>query len=371
MARARPFSLEEARIAWIRRLESRTTARRVPVGIGDDAALYRARPGWDVVATVDAQAEGTHFERDWLSFAELGARAVSASVSDLAAMAATGGALLVSILLSDDVSEPEFRALARGIHDAARRYDTPIIGGNLSRGPLSVSVTSLGEVERGRAILRHGASPGDELWVTGSPGLARLGLLALSGEAPALRQSDAVRAWRRPQARLNEARWLARRWPITALIDLSDGLGRDLSHLAEDASGKPRIGFEIDRARLEELEPTSRLARKAGLDPALVALAGGEDYELCFTSRPRSRALESARRFVARFGVALERIGTAVEQPGIAFVDASGRRTPVRADTFEHFARVARDDRVDQDETGARSRANDQPSSDETSKRRR
>lgn len=345
MARSRPrsraLSLEEARIAWIDELASRAPLDQVPIGIGDDAAVWRPSSGRDVVATVDVQVAETHFRREWLTLEEAGARAVSASVSDLAAMAAVPGVLLVSLLVDDTLSEREFRSLARGIEAAARRYGAPVVGGNLSRGPLSITVTSLGEVERGRAIRRGTLSPGDEIWVTGSPGLARLGLFALSGRIARRGAQAAIRAWRQPVARLAEARWLAQHWALTSLLDLSDGLASDLPHLAVDGAEHPRAGIEVERAQLALLEPTRRLATRAGLDPASIALGGGEDYELCFACTPRRGADRAARAFEKRFELPLTRIGRAVETRGVRIVEPSGTSVPLRAEhfeTFDHFA---------------------------------
>ena len=147
-------SREDEWIEWIRKQVGPAPSQRFPLGIGDDAALWRPPPRSDVVLTVDCQAAGTHFERGWLKPRELGFRAVSSSVSDLAAMAARPGALLVSLLIDERLRPSGFRELYRGICEASSMYSMPVVGGNVARGPLSVTVTALGSVERRGAWVR-------------------------------------------------------------------------------------------------------------------------------------------------------------------------------------------------------------------------
>jgi thiamine-monophosphate kinase len=340
-----PSSVEDSWIAYLRDRTPQAPTRRMPVGIGDDAAIWRPRPGWDVVLTVDAQAEGTHFRRDWIRLAEIGRRAVSASVSDLAAMAAEPGAILVSILADASLDDAGFRSLYSGIISGARRYGIAIAGGNISRGPLSITVTSIGEVEKRHAILRNGLHPGNEIWVTGSPGLARLGLETLAhGVLTGRFAARAVAAWRDPRARLAEARALARSRALTALVDLSDGLAKDLEHLCVETErrGGRSIGIEIEARELRVIEPTTSLALRAGLDPVEIALQGGEDYELCFATKAKGRSI--ADGIERRFGLPVRRIGCVVEDEGL-WLNDEGTRRRIRVRAFEHFEPNARPSR--------------------------
>lgn len=339
--RARRSSREERRIDWVDRLLGPLPDREFPVGRGDDAAVWRPRAGRSVVLTVDAQAEGTHFRRDWLTPREIGRRAVAASVSDVAAMAARPAAILVSLLLDHTVSESEYRGLVRGIRDAALEFGVAVAGGNISRGPLSVTVTSLGDVDATRpAVRRNGARAGDEVWVTGSPGLARLGWLALDGALDVPRRDPrlrrALRAFRRPVPRIREALRLRRYWPLTALIDLSDGLTTDLRHLVDASFGRAGkgLGVALDPASIQGLPDVGPLCRRAGLSALDICLAGGEDYELLFTARPRAGSVAAARTFASRTGVPLTRIGTMTRGGGIH--DATTGR-PLVAEGFEHL----------------------------------
>lgn len=344
-----PTGRELRWIEWIRRLEAEAPTEAFPLGIGDDAAIWRPPPGRSVVLTVDAQVEGVHFRREWLSPGEIGARAVTASVSDLAAMAARPVAILVSLCAEVDIAEAEFRALHLGIRRAARAYGTRIVGGNLSAGPLSLTITAIGEGKEEHLLRRSGAREGDEVWVTGSPGLARLGLLALQGKAAASRSgiaekargpiAPALRAFRRPTARICEAMHLGKRWAPTAMIDVSDGLAQDLRHVLSESSrgkGSP-LGAAVEEARLEGLGNLPRIAALLGEGSARTALEGGEDYELLFTVPPRRNRETQARAFKKAFGIGLTRIGRIDHGTGIRLVRPDGSTTSVEARGWEHF----------------------------------
>jgi thiamine-monophosphate kinase len=337
-------------IEWIRRLEAEGPTGAFPLGIGDDAAVWRPPPGRSIVLTVDAQVEGVHFRRDWLSPGEIGARAVMASVSDLAAMAARPVAILVSLCIDADIAEKEFRALHLGIRGAAGACGARIAGGNLSAGPLSLTITAIGEGKEEHLLPRSGAREGDEVWVTGSPGLARLGLLALQAKAAsrggsAERQrprgpiAAALRAFRRPRARVREALHVRERWGATAMIDLSDGLARDLRHVLSESSrgkGSP-LGAEVEAARLERLGSLSRIAALLGEDAVRTALEGGDDYEILFTAPPGRSRETQARAFRKAFGLGLTRIGRIDHGSGIRLLHPDGSTTRVKTRGWEHF----------------------------------
>lgn len=332
---------EESRVRWIRKLVGSPPPRTLPLGIGDDAAVWKPPSSREVVLTVDTQAEGTHFKRNWFSARELGRRAVHASVSDLAAMAARPEALLVSLLLEEGTAEDYFRDLYRGIEEAARAVSAPIVGGNVSRGPLSVTVTALGSGRAGEFCRRDRLMPDQEVWVSGTPGLARLGLLALRGEISSRRRRTtlrrAIEAFLRPSARVQEALTIRSSWKAEAMIDLSDGLGADLHHLIQASSKQRTVGIELKASVFERMEPLATLASACGLDPLQVALRGGEDYELCFASPPRTDTRRSLGAFRRRFGVDLTHVGRVVNRSGLWIVDPDGKRHSVAELGFEHF----------------------------------
>jgi thiamine-monophosphate kinase len=245
------------------------------VGIGDDAAVLHA--GTDnLVVSVDAAVEGVHFERHFAALSVLGARAFSAAVSDLAAMAAKPRNALISLVLPAQLTEEDFDGLIEGLASAATNYACPIVGGNLAAGgELSIHTTVLGSV-RGTGLLRSGARAGDRICVTGTLGSAGLGLWLLQ-HAAAERGPSFVTRWQQPRARIPEAQQLLSL--ASAAIDVSDGALQDLGHLCEAS----RLGAEIEANRLPFDPGFSELAQQLGQDPLALALLAGEDYELLYT----------------------------------------------------------------------------------------
>lgn len=342
---SQPPGRELRRIRWLRRLVEEPPPAWLRLGIGDDAAVWRPSQRMGIVLTVDVQVAGVHFKPEWLTPRELGRRAVSTSVSDLAAMAARPVCLLVSMILPSGFDERSFKELFRGIRDGARRYEARIVGGNLSGGPLSLTITALGEGMTRDLVTRCGARPGDEIWITGSPGLARIGLdLLRRGQEsvpPRLRGAagKAVRAFKDPQARVVEARLIRDSWQPTSMIDLSDGLSTDIGHILEEAKRRTgaKLGAEIDEGSLEGATAVRELARLLGQDPVEVALAGGDDYELCFTAGRDVRGKDRAARFEERFGVPVRPVGRIVKRPGLWLVTPRGLRRRMDSRGWEHF----------------------------------
>jgi thiamine-monophosphate kinase len=334
-------SLEFDRIRWLdgitRRISPGGSCGRVHLAIGDDAALWTPPAGCAAVLTVDVQVEGIHFRSGWLRPEEIGARAVAASASDLAAMAARPGGILLALTIPRGTPESTFRALYRGALEEARRSGLEVLGGNLSSGPLQLSVTAVGAVRPGEAVARGGARPGDGIYVTGWPGRSRIGRGVL--EAPAAGRPGeraCLRAFKAPRARIREALWIAGRFRPRAMVDISDGLALDLSHILEmsPSLGK-RPGAVLDLPAIGALLEdggAGGLARSLGLNPIEAALTGGEDYELLFAaaSGPAGRAAAGFRR---RFGIPLTRVGTVVKDPGIRSSDGG----KIRAGGFDHF----------------------------------
>jgi thiamine-monophosphate kinase len=246
------------------------------VGIGDDAAVFRLA-GTRLVWTVDACVEGVHFERRWVSCADVGWRSLQAAASDLAAMGARPLGALASLVLPAWITRAGVRELARGQAAAARALGCPLVGGNLSRGTEFGVTTSVLGVCR-RPLCRSGARPGDELWLVGDVGLARAGweLLRRGMASSGRHEKRCTSAWRRPRALIGRGLELGR--VAHAAIDLSDGLGGDARQLA-DAS---RVRVILERGRLERVLPRAvrRVAERLGLDAFELALGGGEDYAL-------------------------------------------------------------------------------------------
>lgn len=266
-------SSERARIELLTEIfQSRTIPSQALVGIGDDAAVLP--PCQDkLVWTIDTQVEGVHFRRDLVSMHDLGYRATMAAVSDLGAMGASALGILAALVLPEGLDDSALSAIASGQAEAASAVGTNVIGGNLSRGrELSITTTVLGQTPR--PLLRSGARVGDVVALAGPLGLAAAGLVLLErGLAQEADAAPAIAAFRRPIARI--AAGLRARDQANAAIDVSDGLVRDLGHVAR-ASGVSMGLFE-DKLITEELKRAARLLDK---DPVSLALYGGEDYAI-------------------------------------------------------------------------------------------
>jgi len=294
-------------------------------GWGDDAATLRLDDAW-LVVSVDLSVEGVHFRRSWLSCEDIGWRAAMAAMSDLAADGAEPLGLLVSVGSPSDMSDGDVEDLMRGIGAAARAAGTQIVGGDLSTsGVLVVDCCALGRAER--PVRRAGASPGDEIWVTGAFGAPRAALEAWRrGDEP----SPTQRArFARPEARLEMGRWLAARG-ATAMIDVSDGLAQDAGHLA--AASGVRVVLDLDRLPLAH-----------GVSDPLTAAASGEEYELLAAMPPTFNTYEwttgggGLGSEANTAPVRLTRIGECVEGGGVE-TRLAGRVVPTPPG-FDHFAR--------------------------------
>lgn len=289
----------------------------VRLGIGDDAALLALPPQSELCITTDTLVAGHHFAAD-AAAADVGWKALAVNLSDLAAMGAAPLAYTLALTLPE-ADEPWLQGLAAGLAELAAQHDLPLIGGDTTRGPLSLTLTALGHVPAGRALRRQGAREGDLVCVTGTLGDAALAL-QLGAQAPeALRQR-----LHRPQPRL--AAGQALRELASAGLDLSDGLAGDLAHLCR-ASG---VGASV-RA---DLLPAS--AAFAAAAPAAQRLAlqaqGGDDYELCLTLPP-----ERVEAATAACGLPLTVIGRITREPAVRFCTAAGEILPLAPHGYRHF----------------------------------
>jgi len=296
----------------IRALRSRWG--RLAAGIGDDAALLDIPPGERLVVSTDASIENVHFRRGWLTAEEIGYRATTAALSDLAAMAATPFAVLVALSVPEGWLT-QMLTLADGIGEAVNAVGARIVGGDLTRGgDLAICVTVLGHAQT--VLSRGTARVGDAIFVTGTFGGPAAAVQALQiGGTP---DTWAKARFAHPDARVREARWLAVHG-ASAAIDISDGLLADLNHVAH-ASGV-RIAVELDT-----------LPVGVGMD-AVTAASGGEEYELAVTA-PEDIEIEA---FTREFGVPLSRIG--VVEAGAAGVDVTYRGARVASPAgWNHFS---------------------------------
>jgi len=315
----------------IDRLRRRTAVARrdVIVGIGDDGALLRPRAGRDSVLAVDTLVAGVHFPLDTHP-RDMGWKSLAVNLSDLAAMGAEPVAALLALTLPN-ADRAWLDAFAVGFGALARRHGVALVGGDTTRGPLSISVTVIGEVPRGRALLRSGARAGDLVCVSGPLGDAAAGLALVQG-----RIDGGIAITRRLRRSLDRptprvALGIALRGIASAAIDVSDGFLADLGHVLR-ASG---VGATVEVARL----PASPAMRRLLPDVrarAPLQLAGGDDYELCFTVA--ERRWPGLLRKAAAMGMRPTVIGRIEARVGLRCVDAGGGAITTARAGYDHFA---------------------------------
>ncbi len=298
----------------------------VELGIGDDAALVRVPEHSELVLTTDALVEGVHFLPGAPPHS-LGHRALAVNLSDIAAMGASPAWALLSLNLPR-ADEAWLREFARGFGRLAQQHGVALVGGNLSRGPLAISVQLAGLAPTGAALRRTGAASGDELWVSGSIGDAAAGLRVLRAELdPAAPWAASLRQrFEYPVPRVELG--LALRGVASACIDLSDGLYADAQRLLHGAAPGARIEVEC-------LPLSAALRAALGADAWRAALAGGEDYELCF-SAPAARAAQ-VRAAGTCAGVAVTCIGCFGAGAGLA-LRSGDTLMQFSPSGFDHFA---------------------------------
>ena len=307
----------------IARIRARVATRAdVVLGIGDDAALLAPPPGRQLVVTADTLNDGVHFPRG-TSPADVGWKALAVNLSDLASMGAEPAWCTLSLSLPQ--SDPAWiEGFLDGFLDLAGQHGIALVGGDTTRGPLSIAVTAMGLVEPGRALRRDGARVGDEVWVTGTLGDAAGGLALLDREpVPALRaRLD------RPTPRVAAGRALA--GIATACVDVSDGLLADLGHVC----ARSHVAAHLDVDAL----PASAALREAFGEADRIALqaSGGDDYELCFTAPADAGADIGA--VSAQLGLRFTRIGRIVAGEGVHPVDAKSQPWSSPRRGYDHFA---------------------------------
>ncbi|MEJ2007158.1 MAG: thiamine-phosphate kinase [Acidobacteriota bacterium] len=331
------FQTEGEFVRWLRTLSS-GKASQVRMGIGDDAALVRVGSDRDLILTADLSIEDVHFTTRMHPPRSVGHRALARSLSDIAAMGGVPRFALISVAFPRAASRKWIEEFYRGVLDLAECFGTAVIGGDTSivRRTAMMDVTVAGEVARGKGMLRSGARPGDQIFVSGTLGRSARGLEILKSRArsrkqiPRLRKESpetavALRAHLYPEPRCELGRWLQRTGIPSALMDISDGLSTDLTRLC-DANG---VGAKVY---------AERVPGPAGIAPEhsqQLALHGGEDYELLFTVPKRKLAkLPRSHR-----GVPLRCIGRITRSRDVLLVLKDGSEMPLAPAGYDHFSK--------------------------------
>jgi len=316
---------EDDLVARIDRAFGAAREKALRLALGDDAALWIARPGREMILTCDWFLEGTHFLRDKHPADAVGWKCLARAVSDIAAMGGEPRCFLLSLALPQELTARWLDGFLRGLRRASKALRCELAGGDTTRrDEVLISVTVIGEVRRGGAIRRSGAEPEDTIFVSGTLGEADLGLQQLRQMRGMGRPTNAVlRKHFYPEPRLALGQWLAKKKLATAMMDLSDGLSSDLPRLCK-ASG---VGARIEVDSL----PLTKLARSK--DARRLALHGGDDYELLFTVKRRN-ATHIPHTF---HGLRLTRIGEITGERKIVVRMATGKTQPLRSGGWDPF----------------------------------
>lgn len=306
-------------------------ARRAALGVGDDCALWALTPGMQLAISSDMLVEGRHF----LSTVDpslLGHKALAVNLSDLAACGAKPLAFTLALALPQ-ADARWLEPFARGLFALADAHDCELVGGDTTQGPLNICITVFGEVPGGQALLRSGARPGDDVYVSGSVGDARLALEVFRGTVSVASEVFALARARMEQPTPRVALGQALRGVATSAIDVSDGLLGDLGHILKQSGVGARIDTAVARTLMAAPSPTAGLTEEQRL---AWVLAGGDDYELLFTAPVSLREQVAAAAQASQ--TLVRRIGSIEVTPGLRLMDAQGQTLPNTYTSFDHFA---------------------------------
>ncbi len=314
-------------------------AKRAVLGVGDDCALLQPAPGMQLAISSDMLVEGRHFFAA-VDAQALGHKALAVNLSDLAACGARPLAFTLALALPK-ADDAWLAAFSKGLWALADAHQCELIGGDTTQGPLNICITVLGEVPPGKALLRSGAQAGDDIYVSGTLGDARLALEAIRGNIvlPDDVFTHARARLERPTPRV--ALGQALRGIASAAIDISDGLAGDLGHILKASA----VGATIDTSyAINLLASHTRIdwdrgtfkGQKELQNPLFYVFSGGDDYELAFTAPHASRsAVEAASR---QSQTVVTRIGQIDKLPELRLVDAQGQLVDSTFASFEHFS---------------------------------
>jgi len=296
------------------------------LGIGDDCALLTPSPGKQIAISCDMLVSGTHFFAD-TDPRELGHKSLAVNLSDLAAMGAKPIAFTLALALpSPDANW--LQPFSDGLFALAGQHGCELIGGDTTKGPLNICITVFGEVEVGKALRRDGALAGDDIWISGTLGDARLGLAGLRGEIALDASELATAAERLHSPTPRNALGMTLSGIAHSAIDISDGLTGDLQHILD----RSHLGATLD---VDALPAGPMLMKHPCELRRRFTLNGGDDYELCFTAAPgrRNDILEAGRLS----GTAVTRVGTIEAHAGLRLVDSAGKPYVTSSHSFDHF----------------------------------
>ena len=309
----------------------------VKMGIGDDCAVIEISGERVVLVTTDTLIEGIHFTAQTLSAEALGWKALAVNISDIAAMGGTPRTAFLSIGVQPEMEISFIESFMAGFKILAEKTGIILAGGDTVESPgcAAITVTLLGDCEPEHVVYRSGARVGDDVWVTGPLGSAAGGLFLLQDKEFAARDGHEalIRAHQKPMPRLEAGKTLAESGVASAMIDISDGIAKDLGHICEQSG----VGAVIEEASIPMTRDLLELAAQAEKEALHWALHGGEDYELLFTSSPADKEKVESLTASCR-GVPAVKVGTIVPEYGILLAK-QGRRIPLQSGGYLHFGK--------------------------------
>ncbi|OGC78153.1 MAG: thiamine-phosphate kinase [candidate division Zixibacteria bacterium RBG_16_40_9] len=308
--------------------------KRILVGIGDDAAIVKSSLNKHLILTTDTLLEKIHFDLDYFTFRQLGQRALAANLSDIAAMGGLPITAIVTLGLPNYVTVENVLELYAGMNFLAKKFNCPISGGDITNSPrgLLISISVLGEVEKNYLTLRSKAQAGDVLCVTGDLGEVQAGLELLQKAKKNKKiklSKNLVQKHLTPLPKILESREIIKNLKPTAMIDVSDGLGAEVNHIAEES----KLGAVIYESEIPISPQAKQVGKILNKKPINWALYGGEEYELLFTL-PKSRVdklIELSKE------IKLTLVGEMKKEMGVFLVKNAGKKEKIKKGGFRHF----------------------------------
>jgi len=305
-------------------------------GIGDDCAVLPYRDDSSLLITTDMLIEDRHFRRDWISAEDLGYKSLAVNLSDISAMGGKPLFAFLSIGLPEDLPLEWIERYFRGTHELASEHDVRLMGGDTTKssGPMVINYTLLGEIKSGNVLWRSAAETGDHIAGLGNLGESGAGLKLLLEQEPPFSSDEhkLIAAHNRPQIFVDEAQFLAEAGGVHAMIDLSDGLQSDGSHIAKESD----LTLEVESEKINLTQPLQNACEKHSWNPLELTLASGEDYGLLFTiNSEKAEALH--RGFKATFGYGFDIIGEVKEGSADLKLLENGTPFDLGKTGFDHF----------------------------------
>lgn len=299
------------------------------LGIGDDAALIHPNPGWETIVTTDTLVEHIHFDLSYTPLETLGWKSLAINLSDIAAMGGKPVCAVISLGIPKTWSFEMVDQFYQGLSECGDAYHCPIAGGDTVRVPNDsvITVTAIGEVETGKAVLRSGARPGDWLFVTGPLGASKTGLDVLMAGIQDSVYTEAVDHFLKPTPRIREARALVSTGCVTSMIDISDGLASEIRHLCRESN----VGCRIYADQIPVACAAKAWADTNKQSPVGLAVQSGEEYELLFTTEPNMVDMMNTE------SVSIIKIGEVLDSPGGIYFHEHGKDSVLSMSGWDHF----------------------------------